>query len=410
MEIGAILVVATIVYSCGFIGLLTVRLTNPFFKGLGWLGGSFAAGAVGALLFQMRPEISGGIAVVVPDTLILLAYVFLHVGILELMGSDSLVPKLGIALLAIQIATYPIYRNFQHVEQLCVATVGFLLAVQVFSSAAYLKKCARAGLGAPIWFSIIVLTAFGAYNAFRSVVVLALGIRQNPQFPNPLEVLSALVFLGTGLGLGFGMFWMASAKIRIALDGLANTDPLTGIYNRRMFMELCEHELLRSSRAGEPFSLIMFDLDHFKEVNDRYGHLTGDAVLCAVVERLRNAVRNIDAVGRWGGEEFVALLPKADSNSAMIVAQRLRRSVEYLMHAVPRTASIQNRESSLRVKNIDGEEMVSVTISVGVATYAGQVSTIGDLLQQCDTAMYQAKAEGRNRIVLADTPQYALFR
>jgi len=412
MEIGAILVVATIVYSCGFVGLLTVRLTNPFFKGLGWLGGSFAAGAAGALLFQMQPDISGGVGVVVPDTLILLAYVFMHVGILELMESDSLMPKLGIALLAIQIATYLIYHNFQHVEQFCVATVGFLLAAQVFSSAAYLKKSERSGMGAPIGFTILLLTAFGAYNVFRSVVVLTLGIRQNPQFPNPLEVLSALVFLGTGLGLGFGMFWMASAKIRMALDGLANTDPLTGIYNRRMFTELCEQELLRSSRAAEPFSLIMFDLDHFKQVNDRYGHITGDAVLCAVVEKLRNAVRNIDAVGRWGGEEFVALLPKADANAAMIVAQRLRHSVEYLMHAVPRSVSSARPQppSPLRVKQIDGDEMVSVTISVGVATYMGQTSTIGDLLEQCDTAMYRAKAEGRNRIVLAYTPQYALFR
>jgi len=409
MEIGAILVIAAIVYTCGSIGLVTVRLTNPFFKGLGWLGGAFAAGASGSILFEMRPDIWSGLAVIVPDTLILLAYVFLHVCILELIESPSLVPKMGIALLTLQASAYPFFRNFPHAEQLCVITLGIVLAVQTFTSAAILKRYVHAGMRAPVWFSITLLIGFGAYNVFRSIVVLVLGIPQNPQFPNPLEVISALVFLGAGLGLAFGMFWMTSAKIRIALEGLANTDPLTGIYNRRIFTELCEQELLRSSRAAEPFSLIMFDLDHFKQINDRYGHISGDAVLCAVVEKLRNAVRNIDAVGRWGGEEFVALLPKADAHAALIVAQRLRHSVEYLLHSVPQTQSKLDVAHNLRVKDIDGEEMVSVTISVGVATYSGQVNTVEELLHQCDRAMYRAKAEGRNRIVLADTPQYALF-
>lgn len=409
MEIGAILIISSVVFGGGCLGLLTVRLTNPFFKGLGWLGGAFAAGALGALLFTTHPGISSGVAVIVPNALILLAFVLLHVCFLEVTESRSLVPKLGITLLLVQCAVYPIYRNFQHAEQMCVITLGLLLAVQVFSSATYLKKSAKPGMGAPVWFSIVLLVGFGAYNLFRSAIVLIWGIRQNPNFPNPLEILSALVFLGTGLGLGFGMFWITSAKIRIALEGLANTDSLTGIYNRRMFTELCEQELLRSTRAGEPFSLIMFDLDHFKQINDRYGHITGDAVLCAVVEKLRNAVRNIDAVGRWGGEEFVALLPKADANAALIVAQRLRHSVEYLWHAVPRTDSMQDGNFLLQAKQVHGEEMISVTISVGVVTYKGQTTTIGDLLHECDTALYQAKAQGRNRIVLADTPQYALF-
>lgn len=409
MDIGAILIISSIVFAGGCLGLITVRLTNPFFKGLGWLGGAFAAGALGAILFALRPGISSGLAVIFPDTLILLAYVFLHICFLEVTESRSLVPRLGIVLLLIQCAAYPIYCNFKHVEQLCVITLGVLLAIQAFSSAIYLKKSAKPGMGAPIWFSIVLLAAFGSYNLFRSIVVLLLGIRQNPDFPNPLEIITALIFLGAGLGLGFGMFWITSAKIRIALEGLANTDPLTGIYNRRMFTELCEQELLRSSRVGEPFSLILFDLDHFKQINDRYGHVTGDAVLCAVVEKLRNAVRNIDAVGRWGGEEFVALLPKADAHAALIVAQRLRHSVEYLWHSVPKTGTAWNGHFHPHARQTHGEEKIAVTISIGVATYTGQVTTIGELLHQCDTALYQAKAQGRNRIVLADTPQYALF-
>ena len=117
------------------------------------------------------------------------------------------------------------------------------------------------------------------------------------------------MFLGTGLGIGFPVFWMTSTQIRLTLEELANTDGLTGIYNRRFFLSACEREPLRSSRTGESFSLIKLDVDHFKKIHDSDGHDTGDAVLYAVVEELRHAVSNIDTLARWGGEEFVALLP-----------------------------------------------------------------------------------------------------
>ncbi len=391
MQTRAILIISSVLFFCGCIGLITVRLTNPFFKGLGWLGGAFAAGSLGAILFTLRPDVS----VILPDTLILLAYVFLQVCILEMTESASLVPKPGILLLAGQAAAYPLFRCFHNVEQLCVVTLGLLLAVQSIQSAMLLKRHAIGEMRPPAWFGVTLLTIFATYNLFRSVVVLVLGTPQNPQFPNPLEVVTAYVFLGTGLGLGFGVFWMTSTQIRIALEGLANSDPLTGIYNRRSFISQCEKELSRSTRTEEQFSLIMFDLDHFKQINDLYGHNAGDAVLCGVVERLRNSVRNIDIVGRWGGEEFVALLPKADFHAAMVVAQRLRHSIASLSIANPK-----------RMESTD-EKPITVTASIGVATYFGQMDTIADLLCQCDAAMYQAKAQGRNRIVSADW-QYAL--
>lgn len=202
-----------------------------------------------------------------------------------------------------------------------------------------------------------------------------------------------MVFLGAAIGLGFGVFWMEGHQMRLKLEQLANIDPLTGIHNRRSFIALCEQELLKTFRTGEVFSLIMFDLDHFKKINDRYGHRTGDAVLCAVVEKLRNSVRNIDAVGRWGGEEFVAMLPRADAEAAMIVAHRLRYHVDSI--AVP----------SPRANDAGARQNIAVTLSIGVTTYFGHdpTITIQDLLHQCDCAMYQAKAEGRDRIVSLDT-------
>lgn len=387
MQIRAILVISSILFSCGFLGLLTVRISNPFFRGLGWVGAAFAAGSLGATLFSILPHI----AVLVPNTLILLAYVCLHICILELTESPSLVPALGIVLLILQAAAYFAFHRSPAIERIGVFTLGLALAVQTVQSAMLLNSSARPQTRAPSCFSVGLLLAFALYNLCRSILIAVLGIPQDPQISNPLELTSAVVFLGTGLGLGFGMFWMASSHIRVALENLANTDPLTGLCNRRTFTTHCNHELLRSLRSNDPFSLFLFDLDHFKRINDLHGHSAGDTVLCAVADRLRQSVRDMDVVGRWGGEEFVVLLPGADSEIALYVAERLRSDIASLSIAdlLPGTAITGAAE---------------ITISVGVATYRGPADTIDILLQRCDAAMYQAKADGRNRVLLGAKP------
>ncbi|HEX4021118.1 MAG TPA: GGDEF domain-containing protein [Acidobacteriaceae bacterium] len=385
METRIILIVGSILLCCGCIGLLIVRLSNPFFKGLGWLGGAFAAGGVGAGILVFNISATSGVSVLIADTLILLAYVFLHLCILELTENKVRLPRLGITLLVVQAIAYPVFRSFNQARGLCVVTLGCLLAIQALQSAAQLRKSAKAKVLPHIWFSTLLLVGFACFNVFRSVAVLSLGTPQDPLAPNPFEALAAIVFLSVGLGLGFGMFWMASAEIRLKLEALANTDSLTGLCNRRSFLTWCDRELLISTRTKKPFSLILIDLDNFKQINDSYGHHAGDAALCSVVEKLRHGVRNIDVLGRWGGEEFVVLLPGATSVAALRVAQRLRGSV----------ASLQIVKPAVKAAG-DG---ATITISQGVATYLGDGDTIDDLLRRCDSALYQAKADGRNRVV-----------
>jgi len=393
METHTILLVGSILLSGGCIGLMIVRLTNPFFQGVGWLGASFASGALAAVVFAVVVDQGKGFLLLVADALILLAFVLLHVCFLELSESESIVPRLGIALLIAQVLSYFFYLHAHELRQLSAVTLGLLVAVQASESALLLKNTNQKGMDAPVWFNIALLLGFAAFNLVRSAIVLVVGTPASLQLPNPLQATAAVVFLGAGIGLGFGVFWMEGHQIRQKLEHLASIDPLTGIYNRRSFIALCEQELLRTSRSGEVFSLIMFDLDHFKKINDRYGHRAGDQVLCAVVEKLRNSVRNIDIVGRWGGEEFVALLPKADSDAALIVARRLRHHVDSIAMANP------------KMREIEGESAITITLSIGVATYFGHdpTITIHDLLHQCDSAMYQAKADGRNRIVAVDS-------
>jgi diguanylate cyclase (GGDEF)-like protein len=400
METHIILVVASILLSGGCIGLVIVRLTNPFFRGAGWLGATFASGALGAVAFAIVVEHGACSLLLLADSLILLAFVFLHVCFLELTESESRVPRLGIALLIVQVLGYFFYLHSHELRQLSAVTLGLLAAAQVSESAWLLKKTYQKDTDAPVWFNIALLVGFAVFNLVRSVILLVVGTPAALERPNPLQVTAAIVFLGVAIGLGFGVFWMEGHQMRLKLEQLANIDPLTGIHNRRSFIALCEQELLKTSRTGDVFSLIMFDIDHFKQINDRYGHRTGDTVLCAVVEKLRNSVRNIDIVGRWGGEEFVALLPKADSEAAMIVAHRLRYHIDSIAVPSPRLHDAMLRHD------------ITVTVSAGVTTYFGHdpTITIQDLLHQCDSAMYQAKAEGRDRIVALDSQLMLVHR
>ena len=162
---------------------------------------------------------------------------------------------------------------------------------------------------------------------------------------------------------------------------LATTDPLTGVYNRRTFKELAEPQLSRSRRAKLPVSLLMLDLDHFKRINDTYGHLGGDDVLKAFAELIRGCLRKEDLLARYGGEEFVVLLPGSSQASAAALAERIREGV-----------------SALPIKA--NNHLARVTVSIGAASEAGDtLPSLEAMLGRADEALYQAKREGRNRVV-----------
>lgn len=165
----------------------------------------------------------------------------------------------------------------------------------------------------------------------------------------------------------------------------AITDPLTGAFNRRHFFYLAEREVRRAKRMQSPLSAIMIDLDYFKKVNDTYGHLIGDLVLKEVTTRIANSLRQIDLLGRYGGEEFCLLLPGCDEKTAQQVAERLREEI-----------------SNTPIQTNRGE--ISISASFGVGEYLLSSSrTIETLIQHADDGLYQAKSNGRNQVVLVDT-------
>lgn len=161
-------------------------------------------------------------------------------------------------------------------------------------------------------------------------------------------------------------------------ERLATTDPLTGVANRRLLFDVSRRELARTRRYGSPTSMIIVDLDHFKLINDRHGHLVGDHALVHAASVLREAIRDVDMIARYGGEEFGILLPMTDPDGAFEVAERCRARLA----ARPWPAA-------------SGD--VPITASLGVATTTGD-GDVDDLLRRADDALLRAKALGRNRV------------
>lgn len=166
------------------------------------------------------------------------------------------------------------------------------------------------------------------------------------------------------------------------LKKLSITDGLTELFNHRHVHELLHDEFGRMQRSGDPLSVAMIDLDRFKAVNDTYGHPTGDVILYETARIIREAAREIDMVGRYGGEEFIAILPDTDEAAAAAFAERVRARVE---------------EHVFR----DGATEVRMTMSAGVASFLGEGGAPETLLKHADEALYQAKGGGRNRVVRA---------
>jgi len=163
------------------------------------------------------------------------------------------------------------------------------------------------------------------------------------------------------------------------LERLAKFDSLTGLYNRRAIFHRLDGQIKHAGRYNEEFSLIMLDIDHFKKVNDQYGHLTGDDVLQEVATLVRQNIRDTDTAGRYGGEEFIIILPRAHLASALNVAERIRRAIE--------TAEMKDSKGNV----------FSITVSQGLSCYQpgqGEYS----LISRADAALYRAKESGRNRV------------
>lgn len=192
--------------------------------------------------------------------------------------------------------------------------------------------------------------------------------------PSPVQTAYVATYALSILLVTIGVLLMATDRLRAEFEHLATHDPLTGVLTRRALLAACSQELERSQRYGRPLTLLMMDLDHFKQVNDSHGHQVGDKVLVDFVRRAAAQLRRPDLLGRYGGEEFLVMLPETSLEEACVVAGRIV-SMDGHAHGLP-----------------------ACSVSIGLATSGPQDSTVDTVLGRADAALYRAKAQGRSRV------------
>jgi diguanylate cyclase (GGDEF)-like protein len=223
-------------------------------------------------------------------------------------------------------------------------------------------------------------------NRAHSIMIAPLVLGQDVLGALSLTAARPSIFSEGDLQLLTSFAATATAAIHNAIlysetQSLATTDPLTGQLNRRTFFEMGEREIDRFQRFGHPLSWVMFDIDSFKQINDTYGHAAGDQVLITVVERCCRVIRHVDILGRYGGDEFVILLPETDHPLAGEIADRVRIAIAeapVLTDAGP----------------------IPVTISIGITETTPDMADLGLLLNRADQALYKSKRAGRNTITV----------
>jgi diguanylate cyclase (GGDEF)-like protein len=259
-----------------------------------------------------------------------------------------------------------------------VAAFAFAMAFELWRASPRSQWIAR--------FAAALLMVHGSVFAARFayvVVTWAAPLDPGLSIAGPFHPLAIMEGLLLAVALAFLL--MSATKDEIGKKHLeaALVDPLTGVLNRRGFEAEAERMLLRAARDGSSTALIVLDLDHFKAVNDTWGHPVGDLALCAVAKTMAAELRGGDVIGRLGGEEFVIALAANRTDQAAVLAERVRRAV-----------------ADLPIRG--GGGLVDLTVSIGVAAHRGATS-LDKLMAHSDAALYRAKAAGRNRVELAPT-------
>jgi diguanylate cyclase (GGDEF)-like protein len=368
----------SIVIMSGVLGLLIsmvflfLRVSYPkSIKGLGFWAAAPALEFGSALMFGLRGQIPDVLSILCANLALLTGVAFVYFGIQRFFNQAPSFRRV-MSLIA---ALAPFLVWFTVVNPSFNARV--LLVTAVWLVVQYMMVMLIWRLGRPAFatrFTLVVLLSHAG------VLLLRFGAALFPPDeglfePSRIQTLYIGMNILVLLAQGFGIILMASDRLHEEFEHAANHDSLTNVLMRRAVIDLCEQELERCRRHGHKMVLLMLDIDHFKAINDTYGHQTGDRVLIDFVNRIAPLLRRSDQFGRFGGEEFVVLLPETSQEEALVVAERIRTHVE------------------LPVK-----DMPSVTVSIGLTSNRPDESKIDGLLARADKALYKAKAAGRNRV------------
>lgn len=360
----------------GVLGLFLIIcwLQEKSVRALAWWGSAYLIGA-GSMGLWVGPQAQIHIPAEIPEALTLLACGVIWSGIR--LFHDRRIEPTGTFAGALLWPTLCQFRLFAEGSQARLALAAVLVAVYTFAIAFELWRERRRTL-----FSRSAAFVVPSLHAAIFLAPMAMHFAMPQQSASAWLAVFALEAMLYSVGTAFIVLLMVKDHHLQVYRHAASTDPLTGLFNRRAFIENARALCARQAAKGEPVSLLMFDLDHFKSINDRFGHAIGDEALRVFAQVLRRSMRANDIVGRLGGEEFAAIVP-GDNSLAATIGERIRSAFE------------------IAAVNIAGYE-IGGTVSIGTAAAAAPVTEIDGLINCADAALYDAKHNGRNRICSAD--------
>ena len=345
----------------------------PSIRGVGAWAAAPLLWLASTILFSARGLIPDWLSLVLANQLLVLGTVTYYMGTRSFMGQPVVwrpwIWMMAGSTLVFILLTYWLPHYAMRIGFFTVVMGAIYLVQMRFM----LRHCDR---NFPERLVEVVLALHMVVLSVRLTSILAGKAGADLMEPSLFQTLYIGAYALTVLMLSIGAVLMATDRLRTELEHLATHDSLTNTLNRRALLQRCEDELERAQRYGNGPSIMMVDLDNFKAVNDTRGHQHGDAVLVHFSERTRQVLRRADRLGRYGGEEFLVLLPGADQAAALGVAQRI--------HAA-----------------LSSGHSLDCEVSIGLTSWTGSHETLDAMLSRADAALYRAKNEGRNRTCVA---------
>ncbi|KIL98945.1 GAF domain/sensory box/EAL domain protein [Paramagnetospirillum magnetotacticum MS-1] len=383
LEVQSLLVAVAVATTCCAIARIILYKLHPGMDGLGHWAWASVVGALSFAVAGTGAGMSGDTSLSVAHGLVILGFCLVWDGFRRFLGRKPFAPRVYVGLGGVALALI-LYSHLQ--GSLHVRAAANSLAICAISAGVARELLWRAPpkqLAMRLAGWVYFLNA--AFFALRGVSV-GLDLEfMGGRLSYGITALATLWWLCVTISVTLCMVLMAGERLQEELNHQASRDPLTGALNRRAFSGLAEKELARARRSGLPLSVLMMDLDHFKQVNDRLGHGGGDDALCLFVALAGRLLRTEDLFCRFGGEEFLALLPGSTAVQSLVVAERLRTIfTEEAGQDVPGAASLP----------------FAMTVSVGIAQLA-EDDGLEEIIRRADAALYRAKDLGRNRCELA---------
>ncbi|NOI28517.1 GGDEF domain-containing protein [Vibrio coralliilyticus] len=377
LDITTLSIICVLLSLCYCIGLFLIQQLQPSVSGISTIASALLLLSVSFFLLSFGNQITHWVSKILANSLMAFSYIILLLGVCQFRRFPRIIANIGFYSFPILIVGLTYFTFFMPSTNARVILMTVYVSGLCFIAILANQKGKSTDITPSKFLLSLGLATQGGYNLFRFIWTLfeeRIDDFMISGMAHQLAFVSTLLMI---IFIGFSVTWMLTGRLVATIYDTSIKDELTQLYNRRALEELLPKEIARSSRHKQPLSVLLLDIDHFKKVNDTYGHQAGDRVLRTTGKLLILQTRKDDLSFRYGGEEFLVLLPNTDVEKAVIVAEKLREAI---------------KRARMLPTNVD-----SCTASFGVTQFNGE-DDWQTAIERADQALYSAKENGRNQV------------